>query len=99
MRHFARGFNGDDIFWVELHDFGMERLFFETSLKIDLHEFPRANEIIRIITNKEISEQARDMFVQRLFNEIFKIPGIQKYYFKKEELDKSGRYIGESWEK
>jgi len=94
MRHFARAYNGDDIFWVQIIDLGMERMYFETSLNFDLHGFPNVYKLIRIVTNKEISERAREMFIQRLFFEIFKIQGIQKHYFRKDELDKFGQYMG-----
>jgi hypothetical protein len=99
-RYFASSAYGEHLYFIEVRDFcGMDSYLFETSLKLNLYDFPKLRKVINVICNKETSKNVRGLMVEILFRSIKEqIPGVEKFYFKKCELNKLGHY-SESWSK
>lgn len=92
-KYFARTCYGQDLFYIAIEDIGDEdNYFFSSSVEDKIFEEPELKKLIKIIINKVLKESTRKHFIDKLFEKIKIVPGIEKYYFKKHLLDKYGRF-------
>ena len=94
-RYFCKDNGGRDLFFVALHDFGVEGDYFlDTSLGIDLDTEPDIKPLISEICRRDLVEEVRFSLINDLFLHLQAIPRIQSKFLPDYALDSQGRFNG-----
>ena len=96
-RYFAKSNSGTDLYFIELTDLGGIKYYFSSSIDTCQLNLPEIEKLVNFIVNKIITENTREKIIQKLFIQINQLPGISRYYFKKNQLNKFGIFDESSY--
>jgi len=97
-RYFCRDKKGKDHFFIELLDEPiLNSMWLRFSFEPQFILTPEMHTLIRCIEERLVQEPLRLKFVERLFDTIQKVPGIEQLYFKESVLDSNGSLLDENY--
>ncbi len=95
-RYYCRNADGRDLFFIDLViDDELFWMYMNSSLNYNFTDNDTFKEMQIKITDFHLSESLRSNLIEQLFNFIKSIPGIEKFYFGPEYLDKGGKHVPE----
>jgi hypothetical protein len=87
---------GKDLFYIEIViDEELDFVYMNTSLNYEFTAYHEILELRNHIIESHKCETVRNSFIEKLFSLIKSLPGIEKYFFGPEYLNKSGRHVPE----